>query len=126
MNEISTVQVDFLKAYADAWNARDIDRIMQAMTSDCVFEAAGGKADYGVRSVGYDAVRARIVEVWDALPDAEWLADGHFVKGNRGCSEWVFRGADRDGVAIRFTGCDFFTFRGGKIQTKSTFLKKNR
>lgn len=40
MNEISAVQIDFLKAYADAWNARDIERIMQAMTSDCAFEAA--------------------------------------------------------------------------------------
>lgn len=126
MSDVSAIGIDFLKAYADAWNAHDIDRIMQAMSSDCVFEAAGGKAVYGARSEGYDAVRDRFVEVWNEIPDAEWSADRHFVKDDRGCSEWVFRGASSDGTAIEVAGCDLFTFRGGKIQTKSTFLKQRR
>jgi len=86
------VEADFLEAYADAWNARYIDRIMRAIAPDCVFEAAGGKADYGVRSVGQNAVRDRFVAVWNAMPTAEWIAEAHFVRGCRGRSEWAFRG----------------------------------
>lgn len=126
MKEPCAVDAAFLAAYADAWSTRDIDRIMQAMTPDCVFEASGGKAGYGARSVGHDAVRARIETVWTELPDAEWRAEGHFVKGDRGCSEWVLRGTAPDGSAIRFAGCDLFTFRNGKIRTMRTLLRGRR
>lgn len=70
MSDVRIVDVEFLEAYAEAWNAHDVDRIMQSMTDDCVFEAAGGKAVYGARSEGRDAVRARFVAVWDEIPDA--------------------------------------------------------
>ncbi len=119
------VEVDFLESYADAWNARDIDRIMQAMSPDCVFETAGGNADCGVRSVGQNAVRDRFVTVWSAMPTAEWIAEAHFVRGCRCCSEWVFRGEDHKGREVRFSGCDFFTFSDGKIRVKHTVLESD-
>lgn len=71
------VNVAFLEAYAAAWNARDIDRIMGAMTPDCVFETAGGNADYGVRSVSHNAVR-----------DVD--SNGHEFR-RLGCDLFIFR-----------------------------------
>lgn len=50
----------------------------------------------------------------------------HFVSGDRGCSEWILRGTRTDGKKVEVAGCDLFTFRGGKILVKSSFLKNRR
>jgi hypothetical protein len=49
----------------------------------------------------------------------------HVVSGNRGFSEWTFRGTDRKGVKAEVRGVDVFTFRDGRIALKDTF-RKNR
>jgi ketosteroid isomerase-like protein len=36
------VTLEFLDAFAQAWNRYDVDAIMSAMTEDCVFEASAG------------------------------------------------------------------------------------
>jgi hypothetical protein len=41
-NVIAEVTTDGLQAFADAWNAHDLDAIMAFMTEDCVFEASAG------------------------------------------------------------------------------------
>jgi hypothetical protein len=45
------------------------------------------------------------------------------VAGNRGFSEWTFRGTDTAGRATEIRGVDLFTFRGGRIARKDTFRK---
>ena len=36
------VSYAFLEAFADAWNRHDVDAILSAMTSDCVFQPSAG------------------------------------------------------------------------------------
>ena len=36
-----------LQDYSDAWNEHDIDRIMEYMTVDCVFEPGGALRNLG-------------------------------------------------------------------------------
>jgi len=48
----------------------------------------------------------------------------HSTCGDRGVSEWVFTGT-LNGQRIEVSGCDIFTFRGGKIAVKSAF-RNNR
>lgn len=115
--------VAFLEAYADAWNAHDIDRIMAMMTDDCVFETGGGTERWGTRYVGAEAVRERSLEVFRDIPDVRFVNGRHFVSGDRGCSEWTFIGTRLDGTPVEVDGCDLFTFRGGKIHTKASFIK---
>ena len=40
-----------LEDYSDAWNAHDIDKIMEYMTDDCIFETGGGSEKYGTRFI---------------------------------------------------------------------------
>jgi len=117
------IDSSFLEAFADAWNAHDIDRIMTFMTDDCVFEAGGGTAPWGERFAGHDAVRERFEAVWRDIPDAAFVGARHFVSGDRGCSEWTFTGSASDGTRIEKNGCDIFTFRDDKIWIKNTFVK---
>lgn len=94
------------------------------MTPDCVFEGAGGNADYDVRSVGFNAIRERFVDVWNKLSNVDSVTVQRYVRGSRGCSEWMFRGVDSCGHKFQCFGGDLFTFRDCKIRTKMTHLKQ--
>jgi steroid delta-isomerase-like uncharacterized protein len=114
-----------LTQFADAWNRHDIDALMSMMTDDGVFQASSGSDIDGQRHEGAEAVRAAYAAVFAQYPDAHWGNARHFVKGDRGVSEWTFTGTLTDGRRVEVSGCDLFTFRSGKIALKNSF-RKNR
>ncbi len=122
---IDDVTLEFLQAFADAWNHHDVDALMTFMTEDCVFEASAGPDACGTRYAGREAVRAAFAEVWATFPDAHWANARHFVRGQRGASEWTFTGTRVDGTRVEVHGCDLFVFRDGKIALKNSY-RKNR
>ena len=124
-SDANEVTVEFLDAFADAWNRHDVDALMSFMTEDCVFESSGGDDARGTRYEGAQAVRKGFAKAWADFPDARWDDAHHFVQGNRGVSEWVFRGTNSDGKRSEVAGCDIFTFRDGKILVKNSY-RKNR
>ncbi|WP_299787969.1 nuclear transport factor 2 family protein [uncultured Shewanella sp.] len=117
---------DDLSLYSDAWNAHDIDKIMAYMSQDCVFETAGGEEKFGTRYTGYSQVKKRFMSVWHDFPDVRFENVSHFVSADRGCSEWTFVATNMDGSTLEIEGCDLFTFKGGKIAVKRTFLKNRK
>jgi steroid delta-isomerase-like uncharacterized protein len=117
------VTIEMLQAFADAWNAHDIDALMSFMHDDCVFETAAGPDACGARHVGRGAVRAAFAAAWNNFPDAQWRNARHFVAGERGVSEWTFTGTAADGARVEANGVDVFTFRDGKILVKNAFRK---
>ena len=121
----SDITIDFLQAFADAWNRHDVDDLMTFMTDDCVFESSGGNESFGTRYEGREAVRIGYAKAWKDFPDARWSDARHFLSGNRGVSEWIFSGTQADGKRVEVVGCDLFTFRDGKIAIKNS-LRKNR
>ncbi len=121
----TTITAKVLDAFADAWNRHDVDRLMSFMADDCVFEASAGTDVCGTRYEGRDQVRKGFSEVFAAFPDAHWAGARHFIVGNRGVSEWTFTGTRADGSPVEVTGCDLFTFKGGKIAVKNSY-RKNR
>jgi steroid delta-isomerase-like uncharacterized protein len=121
----SGVTVEFLQAFANAWNRHDVDDLMSFMTDDCVFESSAGDEVCGTRFEGADAVRAGFSKAWETFPNAKWSDARHFVSGDQGVSEWIFSGTQADGKRVEVTGCDIFTFREGKIVVKNSY-RKNR
>jgi len=124
-SDSATVTIEFLQAFADAWNRHDVDALMSFMADDCAFEASAGSAICGERSEGREAVRSAFAEVWATFPDAHWGHARHFVCGDRGVSEWTFTGTRRDGTRVEVHGCDLFVFRSGRIALKNSY-RKNR
>ena len=123
----TTVSVDVaaLEAFAAAWNRHDVDALMTFMTDDCEVRGSIGPDVCGTRTVGRDAVRAAYVKVWTDFPDAQWAQGRHFVAGDRGVSEWIFKGTRAaDGVRVEADGCDLFTFSGGRIRVKDSYRKQ--
>jgi steroid delta-isomerase-like uncharacterized protein len=126
MNDIAMsrpVTIEMLQAFADAWNAHDIDALMSFMHDDCVFETAAGFEACGARHTGREAVRKAFEAAWMNFPDAQWVDANHFVCGDRGVSEWTFKGTRTDGKRIEARGCDVFTFCDGRILVKNAFRK---
>jgi ketosteroid isomerase-like protein len=119
------VDVEFLRAFADAWNRHDIEDLMSFMADECVFEPSTGPNVYGTRYEGRDEVRAGFLKVFEVTPDGRWSNDSHFVSGDRGVSQWTFTGTLADGSRIETNGCDIFTFKDGKIAVKDSY-RKNR
>ncbi len=119
------ITIEFLEAFADAWNRHDVDDLMSFMTDDCVFESSAGSEVCGTRYEGREAVRTGYAKAWQDFPDARWADDRHFVSGNQGVSQWIFSGTQSDGKRVEVVGCDIFTFRNGKIAIKNSF-RKNR
>jgi len=122
-NEPDQVSVEFLEAFADAWNRHDVDDLMSFMTDDCIFEASGGKDTCGARYEGAEAVRKGYARAWNDFPDAQWNNAHHFVRGKQGVSEWTFTGTNSEGQRSEVNGCDIFTFRDGKIHIKNSYRK---
>ena len=119
-----SVGIDFLVSFCDAFNRHDLDALMAHMTDDCIFDASAGSEQQGRRYVGSDAVRGGFAEVFANFPDSQWEEGRHFLAGDRGVSEWVFRGTRLDGTRVEVNGCDVFTFRDGKIAVKDSFRKQ--
>lgn len=115
--------IEMLDRFADAWNAHDLEALVSYMAEDAVFESSTGAEPEGTRWVGREAVRAGFARVFSTYPDVQFEKRGHFVAGDRGVSEWVFRGTRLDGTRVEVYGCDLFTFRDGRILRKNSFLK---
>ena len=79
----------------------------------------------GNRYEGAEAVRKGYSKAWENFQDAQWNNARHFVKGDRGVSEWIFTGTNADSKRAEIAGCDIFTFRNGKIFVKNSY-RKNR
>jgi ketosteroid isomerase-like protein/mannose-6-phosphate isomerase-like protein (cupin superfamily) len=109
--------------FMNAWNARDVDALMDCMAGDCAFHASGGPDAAGRRHVGASSVRAAYQAIFEMYPEAAWTESRHLVIGDRGLSEWRFVGRDRDGNRVEVDGCDLFAFDGELIRLKDSYRK---
>jgi ketosteroid isomerase-like protein len=112
-----------LKAILEAFNAHDLDRIMSFFADDCVLEMPRGPDPWGARSVGKAAVGEALRSRFAGIPDVCYDDDTHLVSGDIGVSQWTLRGTSTTNEAIEVRGCDFYTFRGGKIVKKDSYWK---
>ncbi len=115
--------VETLKAVLEAFNSHDLDRIMSFFSEDCILEMPRGPDPWGSRYVGAAAVKDGLRSRLEGIPDVHYGQDAHFVSGNTGVSQWTLRGTSIKGEHIDVRGCDFFTFRDGKIVKKDSYWK---
>lgn len=114
-----------LGAICEAFNRHDLDRIMSFFADDCVLEMPRGNKPWGSRFEGKESVRAALASRFEGLPDVHYGDGDHFVDSDRdtGISKWILTGTTRDGAKKEVQGCDFYTFRDGKIVRKDSYWK---
>jgi ketosteroid isomerase-like protein len=109
----------------EAFNAHDLDRIMAFFADDCVLEMPRGGEPWGARFEGKRNVRAALAKRFEGLPDVHYGNEEHFVDAavGTGISKWQLTGTAREGTKIEVHGCDFYTFRDGKVVRKDSYWK---
>ncbi len=122
MTDRAPITVHTLKRFLEAFNAHDLDAIMEFFTDDAVMEFPRGGKPWGTRAEGKQAVRTLLATRFTGIPDVHYGDDRHFVCGDRGASEWTLTGTSA-GKRIEVRGCDLFEFRGGRVSRKDSYWK---
>jgi ketosteroid isomerase-like protein len=118
-----TANLAALKGLVQAFNDHDLDRIMSFFAADAILEMPRGPDPWGRRYVGAAAVREGLRARLEGLPDVHYGDDSHYVDGDMGISQWTVSGTMKTGERITARGCDFYSFRDGKIVKKDSFWK---
>jgi ketosteroid isomerase-like protein len=105
-----------VQRFQKAFDARDVDAVMAAMTPDCVFEDTSPPD--GRRHVGADAVRAAWETLFAASPGAAFSTEEVIDAGDRVVVRWQYTW---DGGHVR--GVDVFTVRDGLVAEKLAYVK---
>ena len=114
-----------LTELCEAFNAHDLDRIMAFFSDDCVLEMPRGSKPWGSRFEGKQNVRDALATRFEGLPDVHYGNAEHFVDSTAetGISKWTLTGTTREGTRKEVHGCDFYTFRNGKVIRKDSDLE---
>jgi ketosteroid isomerase-like protein len=112
-----------LDGLADAFNAHDLDRIMSYFAEDCSLDLPRGSEPHGTRYRGAADVRRGIRTRFETTPDVHYSELEHFADDDTGMSKWLLTGTTPAGEKIKVRGCDFYTFRDGKVVRKDSYWK---
>jgi ketosteroid isomerase-like protein len=115
--------VGTLEQILAAFNAHDLDAIMQFFAEDCELLMPRGKEPWGTRYVGKTAVREGLGTRFVGLPDVHYGEDRHWVAGELGVSTWLLTGTTKSGENLKVRGVDLLEFRDGKVVRKDSYWK---
>ena len=70
-------------------------------------------------------MREALAGRFEGLPDVHYGNAEHFVDStaDTGMSKWTLTGTTREGTRKEVRGCDFYTFRDGKVIRKDSYWK---
>jgi ketosteroid isomerase-like protein len=111
-----TTALEAVARFNTAFDARDVDAVMAAMTPDCVFEDTAPPD--GHRHVGQAAVRAAWEQFFGASPDGMFTNEEIVAAGDRVVSRWRYDWGDG-----HVRGVDLFRVRDGLVAEKLAYVK---
>ena len=124
-NDLMSINVeDRLKDLVHAFNAHDLDWIMEFFAEECELETPRGPEPWGTRFTGREAVRNGLAGRFRGLPDVHYSNDEHWTCGDHAVSKWLLTGTATDGQRIAVRGCDLFDLDvDGKVLRKDSYWK---
>ena len=123
MSAQQSATVETLNQFVAAFNAHDLDAVMNFFADDCELLMPRGPEPWGQRYVGKAEVRKGLATRFEGIPDVHYGEVENWVSGNHGVSRWTLTGTTRDGKKINVRGCDLLEFREGKIVRKDSYWK---
>jgi uncharacterized protein (TIGR02246 family) len=115
-----------LDAIGDAFNANDIDAVMQYFAEDAVFDHAAGPDVHGTRFEGKNAIRAVFAGLFEKVERVHWETLDARIAGNKGYCEYLRTATHKTGETEAYMSVDILTFRDGLITRKDTYYKQRR
>jgi uncharacterized protein (TIGR03086 family) len=105
-----------VQRFNTAFDAKDVDAIMAAMTEDCVFEDT--TPPDGRRHVGAAAVRAAWQTLFSGAPNAQFTVEELLPMQDRVVQRWHYDWGDG-----HVRGVDVFSVRDGRVAEKLSYVK---
>lgn len=107
-----------------AWNAQDIDGVIECFAADGSYCAAYGPEPLGACFHGHAAIRAALEAGFRDYPDGRTVVNSVVIVGQRALAEWYFEFTDSHGKRTRVHGCDAYELGGGRIRIKNSYVKQ--
>jgi uncharacterized protein (TIGR03086 family) len=105
--------------FGEAFDRRDVEAVLAAMTVDCVFESTAPPD--GVRYEGQAAVREAWTEFFESTAGAAFRTEEQFVCGDRVIARWRYSWSPEEADHVR--GVDVFRVRDGLVAEKLSYVK---
>ncbi len=110
-----------VERFNEAFNAHDVNRVMETMTEDCLFDNTRPPPDGEVLR-GQAAVRQFWEDLFRRSPDARFETEEMFAAADRCVVRWVYRWV-KDGRPGHVRGVDVFRVQNGKVAEKRSYVK---
>lgn len=119
----------FIDRYNAAWNAHDVDAILEMHTGDSVFE----NHTTGDLNVGKEEIGSAIRGIFTVFPDLEFETRRRYVRDDLVVQEWTARGTHlgkmtRSGVeveptgrSVEYRGMDVIPIEDGLVARKDVY-----
>ena len=115
---------ELLDAVGDAFNANDIDAVMQYFAPDATFDHAIGPDAHGVRFEGADAIRGVFAGLFDKVENVHWETLDCAVTENKAYCVYRRTARHKDGTTEEYLSVDILTYEDGLIVHKDTYYKQ--
>jgi len=121
MKELTRKMVD---AVGDAFNANDIDEVMQYFAPNAIFDHAVGTEEHGVRFQGADVIRGVFLGLFEKVDNVHWETLACGIVANKAYCEYRRTAKHKDGTTEEYLSVDILTFKDGMIVHKDTYYKQ--
>ena len=119
----------FIDRYNDAWNAHDVDAILEMHSDDSVFE----NHTTGDVNVGKQQIGAAVRGIFTVFPDLEFETRRRYVRDDLVVQEWTARGThlgkmtrsgmevEPTGRSVEYRGMDVIPIEDGLVARKDVY-----
>jgi ketosteroid isomerase-like protein len=121
MTELTRELVD---AVGNAFNANDIDKVMQYFAPNAIFDHAVGADEHGIRFEGADVIRTVFSSLFEKVENVHWETLGCGIVENKAYCEYRRTAKHKDGSSEEYLSVDILTFKDGLIVHKDTYYKQ--
>ena len=122
LDPLSLSTLKTIELFNEAVNQHNLDRTMEMMTENCVFDNTYPPPD-GEKFVGQTRVRAFSKKFFETSRQAHFGFEETFASGERGFVRWLCRWENSDGTTGHIRGVDIFTIKAGKVAEKFSYVK---
>ena len=115
---------ELVDAVGDAFNANDIDAVMQYFASDATFDHAVGPDAHGLRFEGVDVIRGVFAGLFEKVDNVHWETLDCALTATKAYCEYRRTAHHKDGKTEDQLSVDILTFKDGLIIHKDTYYKQ--
>ena len=115
---------ELVNAIGDAFNANEIDAVMQYFASDATFDHAVGPDSHGLRFEGADVIRGVFSGLFEKVENVHWEPLDCALTATKAYCEYRRTAHHKDGTTEECLSVDILTFKNGLIIHKDTYYKQ--